>query len=302
MLHVELSSRPELRRSVVEGPAVLPFSFQTSCISRRRLGTAVCGRSALTEFRNLLLGISLVLSPLTLCAQAGTYSGSPEYQKMLEELHTPAPSLAYIATGQRQLADQALPVRVRDKGGLLQLRTKALEITVDKSRATLTLVNLLTNANWLFSFAPMAPAQAVSIQRQQNTWSIATAGGGTLKVEFLHPSLVRITSAGPGSPKMPAEGTAPIFGVGKRFSQAALAAPHLDVRPADKSGEPGHNWVYVAIPLVYTPTGLGLYADTIFDTHFRFNQAGCSVDFETANHAVSFYLMSGADGKAILEQ
>jgi alpha-glucosidase (family GH31 glycosyl hydrolase) len=58
----------------------------------------------------------------------------------------------------------------------------------------------------------------------------------------------------------------------------------------------------VAIPFVYTPTGLGLYADTIFDTRFSFNLAGSSFDFETANHAVSFYLMCGADAKAILEQ
>ena len=193
----------------------------------------------MTDFRNLLLGISLALSPLALCAQSGAYSGSPEYQKMIEELRAPSPSLAYIATGQRQLPDQVLPVHVRDKGPLLQLRTKAIEITVDKSKATLTLVNLLTNANWVFSFAPVPPAQPVSIQRQQNTWSIATPGAGTLKVELLHPSLVRITSTGPGSLKMHAEGTAPIFGLGERFFQAGLADTHLDVRPADKSGEPG---------------------------------------------------------------
>ena len=212
------------------------------------------------DFRNLLLGISLTLSPFALCAQSATYSGSPEYQQMMEELRAPSPSLAYIATGQRQLPDQALPVHVRDKGPLLQLRTKAIEITVDKSRATLTLVNLLTNANWVFSFASAPPAQPVGIQRQQNTWSIATPGAGALQVEFLQASLVRLTWTGPGpltvpSLKMHAEGTAPIFGLGERFFQAGLADTHLDVRPADKSGEPGHNWVYVAIPLVFTPTG-----------------------------------------------
>jgi alpha-glucosidase (family GH31 glycosyl hydrolase) len=257
----------------------------------------------LTDFCNLLVGISLLLSPLALCAQSGAYSSSPEYQQMLEELRAPSPSLAYIATGQKQLPDQALAVHVRDKGPLLQLRTKAIEITVDKSRATLTLVNLLTNANWIFSFATTSPGQPVSIQRQLNTWSIATPGAGAIHVEFLHASLVRLTWTGPdGALTMHAEGTAPIFGLGERFFQAGLADIHLDVRPADKSGEPGHNWVYVAIPLVYTPTGLGLYADTIFDTRFRFNQAGSSFDFETANHAVSFYLMCGADAKAILEQ
>ena len=32
----------------------------------------------------------------------------------------------------------------------------------------------------------------------------------------------------------------------------------------------------MAVPLVYTPTGLGLYADTVFDTNFNFNAAGSS--------------------------
>jgi hypothetical protein len=113
------------------------------------------GDQALIDFRNLLLVIAL--SPLALCAQSGTYSGSSEYQKMMEELDAPSPSLAYIATGQRQLPEEALPIHIRDKVPLLQLRTKAVEITVDKSRATLTLVNLLTNANWAFSFSPTPP-------------------------------------------------------------------------------------------------------------------------------------------------
>jgi alpha-D-xyloside xylohydrolase len=256
----------------------------------------------LTDFRFWLLGIGLALSPLGLCAQSGTYSGSPEYQQMIEELHAPSPSMAYIATGQRQPSDQALPVHVRDKGPLLQVRTKAVEITVDKLRATLTLKNLLTNSSWVFSFASAPLAQPVSIQRQQNTWSIATPGAGAIRVEVLQASLVKLTWTGSDSLTMHTEGTAPIFGLGERFFQAGLADTHLQVRPADKSGEPGHNWVYVAIPFVYTPTGLGLYADTVFDTRFRFNQAGSSFDFETANHAVSFYLMCGADAKAILEQ
>ena len=259
------------------------------------------------DFRKLLWGVGLALSPLVLCAQSGSYAASPEYQKMMEELRMPSPSVAYIATGQRQLPDQALAVRVRDKRELLQVRTKAIEITVDKSTATLTVVNLLTSAHWVFSFAPTPPAQPVSVQRQENTWSVSTPGVGTIKVELLRASVVRLawTGADPATTprlKMHVEGGAPMFGLGERFFQAALADTHLEVRPADKSGEPGHNWVYVAIPFVYTPTGLGLYADTIFNTHFSFNHTGSSLDFETANHPISFYLMCGANPKFILEQ
>ena len=97
-------------------------------------------------------------------------------------------------------------------------------------------------------------------------------------------------------------GADPCFGLGERFFQAALSNTHFDVRPADRSGEPGHNWSYVAVPLVYTPTGLGLYADTVFDTNFNFNPAGSAFDLRVANTPVTFYFLSGPNPKAILEQ
>jgi alpha-D-xyloside xylohydrolase len=222
---------------------------------------------------------------------------------MIEELRAPSPSAAFIATGQRQLPDEALPVHVQDSRQLLQVRTKAIEIMVDKSSGTLTLVNLVTRSNWVFSFASMPPTQPVTVEREQHSWSLSSAAAGTIKVELLQASLVRLTwTPATHALTMHVGGSAPVFGLGERFFQAGLAGTHLDVRPADKSGEPGHNWVYVAIPLVYTPSGLGLYADTIFDTHFNFNAAGSSFDLETAGNPVSFYLMSGADPKSILEQ
>ncbi len=92
-------------------------------------------------------------------------------------------------------------------------------------------------------------------------------------------------------------GADPCFGLGERFYQAALSDTHFDVRPADRSGEPGHNWSYVAIPLVYTPTGLGLYADTVFDTNFNFNAAGSAFDLRVANTPVTFYVLSAAQSQ-----
>lgn len=255
------------------------------------------------DFHKCLLGALLALFPLALPAQSGNYSGSSEYQKMIEELRTPAPSPAFIATGERQIADEALPIHVRDQRQLLQLRTKAIEITVDKSAATLTLVNLVTKANWVISFTPAPPAQPIAIARHQHVWSLTSSAIGTINLELLHASQLRLTWK-PTTPalKLHVEGSAPVFGLGERFFQAGLANTRLEVRPVDKSGEPGHNWVYVAIPLVYTPTGLGLYADTVFDTHFNFNQAGSSFDVDAASSPVSFYLMCGADPKSILEQ
>ncbi len=156
----------------------------------------------------------------------------------------------------------------------------------------------------------MAPAFA-NITRLQNTWTLAlhaTEGDTPITLELLHAGMARLSIARP----TPAPTAAPVtihiagadlcFGLGERFFQAALSSTHFDVRPADRSGEPGHNWSYVAIPLVYTPTGLGLYADTVFDTNFNFNPAGSAFDLRVANTPVSFYFLSEPNPKAILEQ
>jgi alpha-D-xyloside xylohydrolase len=228
---------------------------------------------------------------------------------MMEELHAPSPSPAFLASGERPMRDEKLPVQVRESGHTLQLRTKSLQITINKSAATFTVVNLLTGASWLLSLANAdSDSPAVnSIKRQQNTWTVSVQNSSTMEIEILHASMVRLTwTAGDRatlrSLKMHVQGSEPMFGLGERFFQASLAGTHLDVRPVDKSGEPGHNWVYVAIPLVYSSSGLGLYADTAFDTNVNFDQAGSSFDLQVANNAVSFYLMAGAGPKAVLEQ
>ena len=119
----------------------------------------------------------------------------------------------------------------------------------------------------------------------------------TLTLELMTAGMARITIARPTaalaqSPQtIHIAGADPCFGLGERFYQAALSNTHFDVRPADRSGEPGHNWSYVAIPLVYTPTGLGLYADTVFDTNFQFNAAGSAFDLRVANTPVTLYFL-----------
>ena len=56
----------------------------------------------------------------------------------------------------------------------------------------------------------------------------------------------------------------------------------------------------MAIPFVYNPGGLGLYADTAFDTRFRFNEADSSFDMKLADGPVPIYLFTEATPKAVL--
>jgi alpha-D-xyloside xylohydrolase len=123
-----------------------------------------------------------------------------------------------------------------------------------------------------------------------------------MKLEVLTASLARLTFDGGAGPelKLHADTSSQLFGLGERFWQAALSGTKLDVRPQDRYGEPGHNWTYVAIPFVYGTQGLGLYADTAFDTQFAFNAAGTAFDAVIANHPVPLYLFSESSPKAVL--
>jgi alpha-glucosidase (family GH31 glycosyl hydrolase) len=257
----------------------------------------------------------LALCAMRLPAQSGTYASSAEYQGMLEELRAPAPSPIFLATGTRPLAEQAMKVKVHDTHGRLELKTQSLQITIDRPTATLSMVNLETRASWAVSFAEQAaatvPAVFTNLSRQRNSWSFSFQSpdlNTNVTLELLHAGMARLTIAratpvpAAAPLTMHVAGVDPCFGLGERFSQASLANTHFDVRPADRSGEPGHTWSYVAIPLVYTPTGLGLYADTVFDTKFNFTNAGSAFDLRVANTPVTFYFLSSPNPKAILEQ
>jgi alpha-D-xyloside xylohydrolase len=261
----------------------------------------------------------LALCAMSLPAQSGTYASSAEYQGMLEELHAPAPSPIFLATGTMQLPERDLKVKVIDTRGRLELKTQSLQITIDRPAATLTMLNLETRASWVLSFAEhaaapptlvptaTAPPAFTNLTRQQNAWSFSfqsPAGDTTVTLELLHAGMATLSIARPTPTPLTIHiaGADPCFGLGERFHQAALSNTHFDVRPADRSGEPGHNWSYVAIPLAYTPTGLGLYADTVFDTNFRFNDGGSAFDLRVATTPVTFYFFSVANPKAILEQ
>ncbi len=73
--------------------------------------------------RRYLPILCLALLVPVLKAQSGTYAASAEYQGMIEELHTPAPSPIYLATGQRPLPDNSLKVKQHSTRTALTLKT-----------------------------------------------------------------------------------------------------------------------------------------------------------------------------------
>ncbi len=271
------------------------------------------------------LGFAL-LSPPALAQHADTspqalYSKTPEYQRMIEEIRTAAPSPAYIATGSRPQADAHLNVKVQDGPQGLRLDTRTARFTIDQSSGALTVQNLNGGASWTLTTTgedgctnenpPASQASRMVQPNGHNRWTIAlpiACGRALLELEVLTDGLARLTVHRSGKAavsessklRLHVEGGGPFFGLGERFWQAGLSGTDLDVRPQDRSGESGHNWTYVAIPFVYGPGGLGLYADTAFDTRFHFNQPDTSFDIELANAPVSLYLFTEATPKGVL--
>jgi alpha-glucosidase (family GH31 glycosyl hydrolase) len=241
------------------------------------------------------------------CLHAQEYSASPDYQKMIAELHTAAPSPAYIATGERPQPDPALQVTAQEDPETLRLTTPSAIFTFTKSTQTLTWKNLTSSSTWnLTPACPTAAAPtATAITRSANTWTLPGPCNTTLTLNLLRDGLAQLTVTSTPAPAAPelqfhVAGGGPFFGLGERFVTASLADVSLDVRPQDRYGEPGHNWVYVAIPLIYSPGGTGLYADTVFDTHFRINPSDSSFDLKVAHPIVSLYLFATPSPKAVL--
>lgn len=242
---------------------------------------------------------------------------------MLDEIRTAAPSPAYIATGRRPQADPGLKSLATGTPQRTEIEAGAMRIVLDSAAGTLQIQNGKQNAAWTLSVEEAACANFTqphtggggSIEASgKNHWRLplqTACGQVLLDLELLTNSLARLTLSKPESARtagapagnglhLHVAGGGPYFGLGERFWQASLSGTSLDVKPQDRNGEPGHHWTYVAVPLVYGTGGVGLYADTAFDTKFRFSQQDNSFDMETADAPVPVYLFAGDSPKDVL--
>ena len=237
---------------------------------------------------------------------SGRYGASRGYRQMIEELRQPSPSPLFIATGKRAPEDPALKPEVQDGAGTLTIATAAAQFVIEKTTGHVTMRSRSSGAAWVLS-APGCEGGPPEVLRRGNAWTIAakTCPGKSLTVTLLSANLARLDLAGKASGtadelSFRVEGGGPYFGLGERFWQTSLKGTQLDERPQDRYGEPGHNWIYMGIPFLYTPGGLGLYADTAFDTHFAVDEADNAVEVKVAHGPVPIYLFAEPDPKAVL--
>lgn len=240
---------------------------------------------------------------------ASRYSASPRFKQVLDELHKPYPSPMVIATGKRPLPDAALRPVVHDSLEVLEVSTPAVQFAFERSTGRLTVHNLRSGASWVLA-VPACAGNLPAAQRTDNTWTFAATpqcAGQAVTLTLLTSSLARLDLKEPAAVAgataelhFQVEGGGPYFGLGERFWQTGLKGTQLDLRPQDRYGEPGHNWVYMGVPFLYTPGGLGFYMDTAFDTRFAVNESNSGAAVKAATDAVSLYLFTEPDPKGVL--
>ena len=138
-------------RTLLDAGATIPPHAEDLEPSDAVLETAAMNKTVCSA--QSVLAICLAFFTLSVSAQSGTYADSAEYQGMLEELHAPAPSPIFLATGVRPVAEQELKVKVRNTRNSMELKTRSMQISIDRPNATITMLNLETRASWVLSLA-----------------------------------------------------------------------------------------------------------------------------------------------------
>jgi alpha-D-xyloside xylohydrolase len=277
----------------------------------------------------VLSALTVTLFPVKLAAQQQTFSSSAEYRSMLEELHHDPVRPSRIGAG--TLLSTAQPpadLQVQDTAASLRIETALWRLEITKGHWGMALANKETGLTWQLAGAPNSPAGIAwtqtsgnsstlplanidRIDRHGDRWQMQVEVPGanapaTLEVAVLSPRVLCLSIRAPHSVnnsnlETNFTGAGPFFGLGERFDRVKLDGLKTLLRSNDLSGQPGHNWTYLPVPLLFTPRGLGMYLDTaevstVDLTHAE--QQTFSVQLQT--HSVDAYFFVGSPG-AILE-
>jgi hypothetical protein len=171
----------------------------------------------------MFTGCLLLTGLLKLAAQQ-PYSQSPEYRGMLDELHRPAPSPTYLATGRRITADPALKATiVQERARQTVARTASLELEL--AGDTILLRNLANKAEWRIAL----DGQSAWSRGTGLTWQSSTA-----QVQLMNERLVRVSLVGAqGRTRLTVTAAEPFFGMGERFDSANQAGRNVLIKQED---------------------------------------------------------------------
>lgn len=279
----------------------------------------------------LLVAMVAVCVP-ALAAQNQPFSASPEYQSMLDELHREQPRPTRMSAGTLlQTASPPAHIQADDGKSLFRLESDAWRLEIAKDGAAMTLTNKQTGMAWQLmsrdqaaagiawmqgadaqNAAPMHISSIQHVEQHENTWQMQLKVEGStqpvhLEITAISAAVIRLSiqaeQLGDNARlQLNFRGAGPFFGLGERFAEAKLDGLKTTLRPEDLLGQPGHNWTYIPVPLLYTPRGMGLYLDTAYVTQFDLSHAAQQQFSIQINHpSVDCYFMIGAGPKETLE-
>lgn len=248
---------------------------------------------------------------------------------MLEELHHDPVRPSHLSAG--TLLSTAQPpanLQVQETAASLRIESALWRLDITKGRWSMALANKETGLTWQLGGAADSPAgitwahtsgasyplrltKVDRIDRQGDRWQMQVEVQGantpaTLELAVLSPSALRLSIRAPHSDnhsdlRMNFTGAGPFFGLGERFDRVKLDGLKTVLRSDDLSGQPGHNWTYLPVPLLFTPRGLGMYLDTAEVSTFDLTQAERQTfSVQLQNHSVDAYFFVGRP-RSILE-
>ncbi|MGI8770050.1 MAG: glycoside hydrolase family 31 protein [Acidobacteriaceae bacterium] len=261
---------------------------------------------------------------------------------MLDQLHHEQTLPSSLGTGTLlEAVGPSAHLHVEDTKNALRVESETWRLEVTKNRWAMTLTNKQTGLTWqLLDQDPeyqgpehqgpepggitwiqgtdaqkpstLRPSTVQDVERHGNTWQMRIKIEGSTKtaglaITVISPTVIRLSIQGAelgddARLKLNFKGGGPFFGLGERFAEAKLDGLKTTLRPEDFLGQPGHNWTYIPVPLLYTPRGLGLYLDTgevsIFDLSHAAQQR---FSIQLGHPSVDCYFFVGEGPKQTLK-
>jgi alpha-glucosidase (family GH31 glycosyl hydrolase) len=256
-------------------------------------------------------------------ARGQQFSSGSEYKSMLTELHHDPPRPTRLSAG--TLLDHPQPpkdLKVEDTSSDLRISSNQWKLQIAKDSWNLSIANAQTGATWQLEAAGVSwskpsgePRPSVTsvqnIEREGSVWRARMSIEGSaepahMELTVLSSDVIRLSIHAPSALlgdrlNLQWKASGPFFGLGERFDRVRLDGLKTVLRPEDLLGQPGHNWTYIPVPLVFTPRGLGLYMDTSAVSTFDLTQAAEDrFAVQLADSSVDLYLFVG-DPARILE-
>lgn len=244
---------------------------------------------------------------------AQEFSSSAEYQSILKELNNDLTRPSRLGAGTSS-ANPPADLKSSETAAGLRIETALWRLEIAKDSFGIALTNNQTGLRWKTaglgwthtaeSAAAVRGATVAGVEGHGGEWRMRLKAAGTgesaaAEISVLSSNMIRVSIRAPQHRKdagiqMDVAGAGPFFGLGERFDRVKLDGLKTELRSSDFSGQPGHNWTYLPVPLLFTPRGLGVYLDTAEPSTVDLSHADRGAfSIQLQNDSVDVYFFAG---------